>query len=94
MQGDRLLCLDPHSMQPTAAAPGDPSSHAPADALTVPFAAIDSTMALGFFCADAAALRDLGVRMAALGAEFRAAPVLSVGRGARTAARLRRRGVG
>lgn len=81
VQGDRLLCLDPHSIQPTDATPGDPSSHTPTDesTLTVPFTAIDSTMALGFFCADAAALADLGARIAALSGEFRSAPLLSVG---------------
>lgn len=79
MQGDKLLCLDPHSMQPTDAIPGQPNSHIPPDLLPVPFSAIDSTMALGFYCAGADAVRDLGARMQALSSDFTKAPLVCVG---------------
>ena len=79
VQGDNLLCLDPHSMQQTDATPDMLESHVAPDVLTVPFAAIDSTMALGFFCSSAADLRDLGDRMQAMSADYRSVSLLSVG---------------
>lgn len=51
-----MLCMDPHTMQPTDEQPGDPTSHRPVGVHTVPTSAIDSTMALGFHCASPAEL--------------------------------------
>lgn len=54
MQGDRLICMDPHVMQATDADPGAVATHRPLGVQSVPMAAIDSTMALGFYCRSAA----------------------------------------
>lgn len=54
LQGDRLICMDPHVMQATDADPGAVATHRPLGVQSVPMAAIDSTMALGFYCRSAA----------------------------------------
>lgn len=54
LQGDRLICMDPHVMQATDSEPGALATHRPLGVQCVPIAAIDSTMALGFYCRSAA----------------------------------------
>eukprot|EP00892_Ulva_mutabilis_P008742 jgi/Ulvmu1/623/UM001_0631.1 len=78
-QGDRLICLDPHVMQPTDAAAGHLATHRPVGVQSVPMAAIDSTMALGFYCGSAAEVEHLAAQVRELAARFSRSPLLSIG---------------
>jgi hypothetical protein len=58
-----MLCMDPHTMQPTDPQRNNPSSHQTVGIQTVQVSAIDSTMALGFHCACPAELDELAAQV-------------------------------
>ena len=65
-QGERVLYLDPHEVQPAlrADAPQLPSCHFAQPPRTMPMREIDPSLALGFLCPTAAAFDDLCARCA------------------------------
>ncbi|XP_065840728.1 cysteine protease ATG4A-like [Oscarella lobularis] len=66
-QGDRLLCLDPHTVQPALnpekrSAIPDETYHS-SSAILIPINDLDPSIALGFFCRDEADVNDMFDRL-------------------------------
>jgi len=77
-QGQHLLYLDPHHVQPAAPLPEASSSYFTDSVQLLPISSMDPSIAMGFYCQHAGDLEDLCSRLTHLASIHHAAPLLTV----------------